>query len=340
MTIMSHKRNSLMKTQIVYVLVSSEKDVFLEELWASVWSLRQYEPDVIVNVVVDEPTAKRVNANAELMTLITNVVVADVPEKYTPKERSREIKTKIRELIKGDFFYIDTDTVICKPLGEIDNCEYDVAGIPDSNVFLKDNPFGEGMIGSVKEIFGSDLSNYEYLINGGVISAKDNEVAHELFKRWNENWTYSCFEKGNSQDQPALWQSNHEMGNVIKLLPDVYNCQVAMNLQYFADAAIVHFLHMNFIPDQSYSPYLCLKIYKDIKNVAALTPEIKDFIINCKSSFAPLTIPVGRDQLMFLFTTTGKTFVQIYKDGGAASWLMLKVACWLGKLHKVIRKNK
>ena len=94
-----------MKTQIVYVLVSSEKDVFLEELWVSVWSLRQYESDVTVNVVVDESTAKRVRANAELMALITNVVVADVPEKYTPKERSREIKTRIRELIKGDFFF-------------------------------------------------------------------------------------------------------------------------------------------------------------------------------------------------------------------------------------------
>ena len=329
-----------MKTQIVYVLVSSEKDVFLEELWVSVWSLRQHEPDVIVNVVVDEPTAKRVKANAELMTLITNVVVADVPEKYTPKERSREIKTRIRELIKGDFFYIDTDTVICKSLSEIDNFEYDVAGIPDSNASLKDNPFAGGMIGSVKEIFGSDVSNCEYLINGGVIYAKDNDVAHDLFRRWNKNWTYSCFEKGNCQDQPALWQSNHEMGNVIKLLPDVYNCQVAMNLQYFADAAIVHFLHMNFIPDQSYSPYLCLKIYKDIKNAAALTPEIKDLIINCKSSFAPLTMPVGRDQLMFLFTTTGKIFVQIYKEGGAASWLMLKISGWLEKLHYFTKKKK
>ena len=52
-----------MKTQIVYVLVSSEKDLFLEELWASVWSLRQYEPDVIVDVVVDKPTAQRVKAS-------------------------------------------------------------------------------------------------------------------------------------------------------------------------------------------------------------------------------------------------------------------------------------
>ena len=325
-----------MKTQIVYALVSPEKDVFLEELWVSVWSLRQHEPDVIVNVVVDEQTAKRVKANAELMTLITNVVVADVPEKYTPKERSREIKTRIRELIKGDFFYIDTDTVICKSLSEIDNCEYDVAGIPDSNASLKDNRFAGGMIGSVKEIFGSDVSNCEYLINGGVIYAKDNDVAHDLFRRWNKNWTYSCFEKGNSQDQPALWQSDYEMGNVIKLLPDVYNSQVAMSLQYFADAAIVHFLHMNFIPDQSYSLYLSLKIYKDLKNVGTLTPEIKAQIINCKSSFAPLTMPVGKDQLLFLFTPMGKTFVQIYKDGGAACWLMLKMSGWLEKLHKFI----
>lgn len=328
-----------MKTQIVYVLVSSEKDVFLEELWASLWSLRQYEPDVIVNVVVDEPTAKRVKANTELMTLITNVVVADVPVKYTPKERSREIKTRIRELIKGDFFYIDTDTIVCKPLGEIDNCEYDVAGIPDSNVWLKDNPFGGGMVGSVKGIFGSEVKSRGYLINGGVIYAKDNEVAHELFCRWNKNWTYSSFEKGNSQDQPALWQSDHEMGNVIGVLPDVYNSQVAMSLQYFADAAIVHFLHMNFIPDQSYSPYLCLKIYKDIKAAGTLTPEIKDLIINCKSSFAPLTMPVGRDQLLFLFTPMGKNFVQIYKDGGIASWLMLKMYRWLTQLHKFTRKN-
>ncbi len=329
-----------MKTQIVYVLVSSEKDVFLEELWVSVWSLRQYEPDVTVNVIVDELTAKRVKANVELMTLITNVVVADVPEKYTPKERSREIKTRIRELIRGDLFYIDTDTVICKPLTYFDNCEYDVAGIPDSNVFLKDNPFAGGMIGSVKEIFGSDVSNREYLINGGVIYAKDNEVAHELFRRWNKNWKYSCFEKGNSQDQPALWQSDHEMGNVIKLLPDVYNSQVAMNLQYFADAAIVHFLHMNFIPDQSYSPYLCLKIYKDIKTAGTLTPEIKKQIINCKSSFAPLTMPVGRDQLLFLFTPMGMSFVQIYKDGGVASWLMLKMCKWLERFHKITHKIK
>ena len=328
-----------MKTQIVYVLVSSEQDVFLEELWVSVFSLRRFHPDVTVNVVADEQTGERIKNNKGLSSLITNVIVSKTPENYTSKERSRELKTTIRELMKGDFLYIDTDTVICKPLDGIDECRYDVAGVPDSNAWCKDHAFADGMKASVKSIFASDISSYEYLINGGVIYAKDNAIAHELFQRWNKNWHYSCFEKGNSQDQPALWQSDYEMGGIMKCLPDIYNCQVAMSLQFFADAAIVHFLHMGFIPDQSYSPYLGLKIYRDLKKEGKITPDIKEQIINCKSSFQPMTMPVGRDQLLFLFNDAGKTLVQIYKDGGAASWLMQKVAVWLEWLHKYTKNR-
>lgn len=328
-----------MKTQIVYVLVSSEKDVFLEELWVSVYSLRQYHPEATVNVVADSSTAERIERNHELRSLISNVIIGSTPEHYSPKERSRELKTSIRELVKGDFLYIDTDTVICAPLDEIDQCEHDVAGVPDSNALLKDHAFQASMVGSVSAIFGTDVSNHDYLINGGVIYAKDNAVAHELFQRWNKNWRYSCFEKGNSQDQPALWQSDHEMGTVIKCIPDIYNSQVAMSLQYFADAAIVHFLHMNFIPDQNYSPYLSLKIYRDLKEAGSITKEIQEQITHCKASFTPMTMPVGRDQLLFLFNPTGKIMVQIYKEGGAASWLMIKLAGWLEKLHQYTRKK-
>lgn len=342
-----------MKTQIVYVLVSSEKDVFLEELWTSVWSLRQFHPrtsptpskggvpfDNVVKVIVDDKTNEYIHQFPALVELLDEIVVVTTPEYYTPKERSRELKTRIREVIKGDFFYIDTDTVICKPLDEIDNCEYDVAGIPDSNVWLEGNPFAKGMTGNVKSIFGKEITHRGYLINGGVIYAKDNAVAHELFERWNKNWTYSCFEKGNSQDQPALWQSDFEMGNIIKTLPDIYNCQVSMSLQYFADAAIVHFLHMGFIPDQSYSPYLSLNIYKEIKEKGEMTQEIKDRILNCKAAWQPMTIPVGKDQMLFLYTDAGKNFVQIYKEGGAASAIMLKISNWLWKLHKYTKKSK
>ena len=48
----------MMKTQIVYTLISSEKDYFLEELWVSLYSLRLFHPEATVNVLVDEPTRK------------------------------------------------------------------------------------------------------------------------------------------------------------------------------------------------------------------------------------------------------------------------------------------
>ena len=49
-----------MKTLIVYVLISSEKDFFLEEFWVSLFSLRRFHPKDAVWVLTDEPTSKRI----------------------------------------------------------------------------------------------------------------------------------------------------------------------------------------------------------------------------------------------------------------------------------------
>lgn len=90
-----------MKTQIIYTLISSEKDYFLEELWVSLYSLRQFHPEVTVNVLVDESTKKYVERFPELCGMITNIVVVPVPENYNAKQRSRVIKTTVRNVIDG-----------------------------------------------------------------------------------------------------------------------------------------------------------------------------------------------------------------------------------------------
>ena len=110
-----------MKTPIVYTLISSEKDYFLEELWVSLYSLRQFHPEVTVNVLVDESTKKYMERFPKLCDMITNIVVVLVPENYNAKQRSRVIKTTVRNVIDGAYLFIDTDTVICKPLDDIDN---------------------------------------------------------------------------------------------------------------------------------------------------------------------------------------------------------------------------
>ena len=108
-----------MNTPILYVLTSSESDLYLEELWVSLYSLHHFNKEVTVKVLSDKPTAERIKANPELLAMIDELYPVDVPEEYPAKERSRFIKTNIRNLIDGDVLFIDTDTVICASLEEI-----------------------------------------------------------------------------------------------------------------------------------------------------------------------------------------------------------------------------
>lgn len=335
-----------MTPQIVYVLVANEKNLYLEEMWVSLYSLRLQSnapssgDSYHVVVLVDEDTEKMVKARPVLLKLIDELIVVPTPEGYNAKQRSRQIKTTVREVVKGDYIFIDTDTVICKPLESITSNlapQTYIAAVPDGHLPLDECLFPP--VGEVKRIFGEDCSDSKYWFNSGVMYVRDTTEAHEFYKRWNENWAYSCFEKGNSQDQPALLKTDKEFGYLIKELPGIYNAQVAMSLKYFADAVILHWWHMDFIENQDYSPYFSLQIYKDVKTAGGITPEIAEQIINAKQSFVSPSMPVGKEHILFLFSPAGKIFNRIYKEGGAASWLMLKVADWLAKLHKYTKKR-
>lgn len=326
-----------MKTQIVYTLISSEKDYFLEELWVSLYSFRQFHPEATVNVLVDEPTRKYMEEFPKLCDMITNIVVVPVPEKYNAKQRSRVLKTSFRKYLKGRLLFLDTDTVVCKSLDEVDSLTCDIACVPEMHLPFAKMPFAP--YGSVKAALGVDVHDCPYYFNSGVMYVADTEKTHEFFKRWNEKWTYSCFERGNSQDEPAFCVTDREMGFVIKPLADIYNAQVAMSLKYFADAAIVHWWHMSFIENQDYSPYFSLQIYKDVKKFKGLSDETIEQIEHCKQSFVSPSMPVGKEHIFFLFSPAGKVFNRIYKEGGAACFLMNKCASILEKIHKYTKKK-
>ncbi len=326
-----------MNTQIVYTLISSEKDYFLEELWVSLYSLRLFHPEVTVKVLVDEPTKLYMERFPKLCGMITEIVVVPVPKEYNAKQRSRVIKTTVRNVIDGNYLFIDTDTVICKPLDEIDQLTCDIAAVPDGHLPLEECMFPP--TNAVNQIFKTDVSDSKYWFNSGVMFIADNERTRKFYKRWNENWTYSCFEKGQSQDQPALLATDKDFGYVIEELPGIYNAQVAMSLKYFADAAIVHWWHMSFIENQDYSPYFSLQIYKEVKENGGITPHVEELIKNCKQSFVSPTMPVGKEHIYFLFSPSGKIFNRIYRDGGLACFLMNKCADILNKIYKYTSKK-
>ena len=329
--------------QIVYVLVANEKNLYLEEMWVSIFSLRRHHPEATVKVLMDIETKEYLSRFPQLTSMIDETVVVQTPAGYNEKQRSRQIKTTIRNVLKGDYIFIDTDTVICKPLDGIveDIAEMKdfrgIAAVREGHATMKDTLFPP--TGTVKRIFDIDISQSPLMTNSGVMFVADIPFTHEFYKRWNENWKRSCFEKGNSQDQPSLYATDCQYGYVIRELSGIYNAQVAMSLKYYADAVILHWWHMDFIEDQSYSPYFSLEIYQDLKKEGEITPQIEELIINAKQSFVSPTMPVGKEHILFLFSPAGKIFNRIYKEGGAASWLMLKMAKWLERIHHYTKKR-
>ena len=327
-----------MKTQIVYTLHATKDFLFMEECWVSAYSLRLYHPEAIVSLIIDRETNDYIREFSEFCNLFTKIVVVDVPERYSRKEKSRELKTKSRLYVDGPMLFLDNDTVICKRLDEIDKLSCDMAAVPETHLPLGQMPFSP--LDSVEKAFGLDASDSEFYFNSGVIYVADNERTRQFFKKWNENWTYSCFKKDISQDEPAFLKTNRDFGNIIQELSGIYNAQIQMSLKYFADATIIHWWHMNFIEDQSYSPYFSKEIYKKIRKEGIITEEIATMIKNAKQSFASPTMPVGIDQIYFLFSPSGRIFSTIYKNGGLASALMLKISVIFDKIFRITNHRR
>lgn len=328
------------KTQVAYALISSAKDLFLEEMWASIHSLRQHDPDREVRVVCDEPTANYVRNFPALCSLITEIITVPVPDEFSAKLRSREIKTTIRRYIKGNYLYIDTDTIICTPLDYVDSLECSVAAVKEFNMTLRENPYATLVICNAKSIFGTDISIDETFFNSGVMYVADDERAHHLYEEWHKNWQYSALEKGNSQDQPALLKTNHDMGNIIEELPGEFNCQPCMSVRHLHEAHIVHYLHTYFPKDLSFSPFMDKSAYRQIKADGGISPETANLIAHCRSAYASPSCVVGWQQMYFMASPVFEPLAQIYQDGGSVSWLLQKVAMWLWRLHKLTKKKQ
>jgi hypothetical protein len=233
-----------MKTKIVYVLVSSEDDYYYEQLLISLYSLRLYNRDAIVELVVDSETEKTLTGKrSELFNYITVCHSVVPPENYTKVQRSRYLKTKLRELINDDFLYIDTDTIICRSLEDVDFFKGDVCAVLD-------NHHGEIVDWQVER--SPEELNWKYLAGtkhfcGGVIFARENKNAHLFFQSWHGNWEYSA-SFGCNYDQLGLRKTVLESGISVEELDGIWNCQIARptGRDYLNNAVIVHYQGASF----------------------------------------------------------------------------------------------
>lgn len=233
-----------MKTKIVYTLVCSNNNLYFQQARISTYSLKFYTPSSYIVVVVDEPTMNYIkNEKTDFNKYVDEFIVVDIPVNYNAMQRSRFLKTRLRNIVKGDFLYLDTDTVIAGNLEEIDNCEYDIAGVYDSN---RPYPIGNSSYVSdwyinshTKQLEWDSLEgcpNY----NGGVLYVKDTPPAYSFYDKWHQLWL-ECVSKGLNIDMIALCRANKELEFCIKELPGKWNCQIQRNgLSMVGEALVIH----------------------------------------------------------------------------------------------------
>jgi hypothetical protein len=206
-----------MKTKAVYVLTSSSKDYYYEQLLMSVYSLKLYNPDMQTVLVTDTTTNETLAPGRNrIKGYFDDIIVVDIPKYFSKKQCSRYLKTSLRPLIDGDFLYIDVDTVICDSLIEIDELNVEVGAVPDLH----------------------KISQY---YNSGVMYSKDTLTARKLYKLWHEMWLEDV-RNGINTDQHSLDLANKRLGNVIARMLDIYNCMIKYGgSRFWNEAKIVHY---------------------------------------------------------------------------------------------------
>lgn len=237
-----------MKTKIVYCLISDSNDYFYEQLLISLCSLRVHNPNVLVEVVCDNATFNTFIGNRRgIFNYNIHTVVVETPEGWEKWERSRYLKTNLRMLTKGDYLYIDTDTVICSSLDFIDTIPYSVAAVNDSHVERPLPSYSQRRHDTEKWIWGEakkanvDITGLCHY-NSGVMFVKETEKAYELYSKWAEKYRL-LLGKGVRVDQLPLLLVNKEMGDIISPLEPSANCQVSFKegRERLSDAHIIHY---------------------------------------------------------------------------------------------------
>lgn len=227
-----------MRTKIVYVLVSSDADIYYEQALLSVWSARYHNPTAHIAVVMDDRTAIRIDAaQSELLRYIDEKIVIDFDAEVSGKLRSRALKTTLRNLIQGDYLFIDADTIICGSLDDIDKFTMLVGAVLDGHQRYDEN-FHHHLAQAV-DWLDCDVANGMLYFNSGVMYVKDTPETHAFYDAWHE--VYNRIQNdGHYFDQPSLFEVCQKHP-IVEEIDGMYNCQMFLGgLPFLSDARIIH----------------------------------------------------------------------------------------------------
>ena len=302
-----------------------------------------------VTLLTDNKTDKSLTGNrAQILDLIDEKVVVDYEDNMSMYDRSRYLKTGLREYVKGDLLYIDCDTIIARPLYDIDNFDCELGSVLNCHVPFNLNPFRNWHEQQAQKIGFQSVYNEIDYFNGGFCYAKDTPVAYEFFQRWRKNWLASK-DHGIPNDEPGFNESNIEMNHVLKIIPGEWNCQLKYGLRCFHNVKIIHFLCTQYVGSGVECAYFFMNqsVYERIKEEGCIAEDIMDKIKHPMDCFSQASMIIGGNELYFQHTNEYWHLLGIIMDNSWISSLMKwsigvcdKLMYLRNKITKKSKKNK
>lgn len=293
----------------LYVLVGSKKGFYCEQTLVSMASLKRVEPDSFITLLVDNQTAVDCKREIEkIRKYVSEYIIVPIEDCFPAIARSRYIKTSMRKYIKGDFLYVDADTVWNAPV-EKDDFTHDIMGVLDGHCLLANHPMKKGIEEDFRKVgLNPEVEKY---VNGGVLFSKDSDVSRDFFDLWHETWRKTSA-SGYFIDMPSLNYAIKQMGNSFALLPDSYNVQISRSWEYFPHAKLIHFF-TGWRNDCFESPYLFQKnsFWEEVQQNGISEP-VYVAINNPLMSFEKTLGVYGQDERKFRDTALYGFILDIY----------------------------
>lgn len=319
-----------MKTKIVYVLVSDSSDYYYEQTLISATSAKMWNPDAEIVVVVDDKTNATFDEKRKaLFDVATRKIVVELPSDMNKKRRSRILKTTLRERLDGDFIYIDSDTVVCGSLADVDSFDFEIGAVLDRHITLE--RIRDYHTLNKVAVLGGTIADGDEYFNGGVFYVKDTSATHAFFVDWNRLYRQGV-DAGMDYDQPSLFLSNKKH-RLIHPLDGIYNCQLFIGgLPFLSDAKIVH--AFNAFGSSSFFLFNDVNFFKKLKGQRALADEDLVRLCSAKRQFSSDYELYYGDNLRF----ARSGLFHLYYENKSFFRFVEKIGAALLRLHRLLNK--
>ena len=228
-----------MRKVVAFCLTSSGTDDFSRMQRLACDSLRFFEPECAIHLVVDEGSYKALKKTSpDLLDQFDQIWPVQTPS-GPPGWVNRWLKTGLRTILDGEVLYLDADLIVRGSIAEIWNTQCDVGGVLNGNT---GEPFFSTWDRRHFEELGWELPAHGSL-NGGVIFWRDSEGAYAAAECYRARWLEATQNTGRHNDQPALNRALADSGAKVGILHNSFNAMETYHPRNLLDAKVWHFMN-------------------------------------------------------------------------------------------------